>query len=473
MNLTKENIFLQTISILIKIIDTKDYLDENKTLEKSENIDIFKIILSWLNNLESLTNATLNTYFTDSFRKSVIGEPQLTSMNNELTSNQTSFKYILENFKFIPIQTPNDVLKRLVQQTITSHLPQEEIIDNFILKNIYAFNFSESEMKKPLTVETDKKSIPVVLSMTAVYNNNPLLWPLILHEYGHAIFNSETIQKNVNSLDNEIKKFMMNNGISIDDKKISNYYAEIFSDLFGINYYGEAYFFAFFFHEILLNDINSVLNLEYKKNNKLIFKHTSHPPSLIRVQYMIKELQKNKMTFITSKPFISLILQEYENIYNNIANEGKIYFEIYNGLSKSCREKENIFGNNKYIVNKKVRNQLYNHLTNKMPIGTYIPDEKTFLKEFNPEDNFDLALPCDIRDIVNAGWRYFLENMVISLYKKTEEDLSGMEADERKIIITTHINNFMNEYTFLLKNLIYSIETSVITSNYSGDNNDI
>ncbi len=476
------NQYLQTISLFIKIIDTRHYLIETTTLEKSENIDIFDIMISWLNKLEKDTADIIKIYYS---RKEIINQLDSERISNDLKDSQISFKCILENFKFIPIQTPNDILKRLVEQTIKIHVPQEFKIENFILKNIYAFNFSESEMKKPPfnSDETNKHLVPVVLSMTAVYIDNPLLWPLILHEYGHAIYNSEKNRKNATSLKDQIKVLKEEEGIGIEDNQIFSNIAEVFSDLFGINYYGYAYFFAFFFHEVLSKDVNALLNLKHKSKeepDKLIFEHTSHPPSLIRLQYMLKELNKNdngSHIFDGFNEFINPIIDEYNNkILTEIPDNNTIYFKIYDLVSEYYREDSiNIFGNNKCDVDTKVVDQLYSYLNDKLPIGTYIHDEAGYLKDFinNKNKNFDLALPSKISDIIISGWKYFLQNIIIPLYTNPNNYLPNTPIDKKdKKIMEANLEKFKIEYLYLLNNIIYSIETSVITSYYSGDNND-
>ncbi|MDY0278410.1 MAG: hypothetical protein RBQ97_10050, partial [Acholeplasma sp.] len=335
MYLTVENIYLQGISLLIKIIDTKNYLIENEIFEKSENREIFDTMNRWVDNVENEINEILSLYISKFSRSEIIDELFLKSSYEQIKYNQIVFKCILENFKFIPIQTPGDILKLLVQQTITTHVSQEAKVGNIILKNIYEFNFSESEMKKPPVRELNQKTVPVVLSMTAVYSNNPLLWPLILHEYGHAIFNTQENQKKSRLIKKQIKVFMKDN--NIDENILDNNIAEVFSDLFGINYYGETYFFAFFFHEVLFNDVNTLLNLE-TTNNSTEFKYTSHPPSLIRVKYMIKELNKYAIksdNFEKFSSFLKPMLDRYDQEMSvKIPNNKEIYFKIYELVSE-------------------------------------------------------------------------------------------------------------------------------------------
>ena len=471
MYLTVENIYLQGISLLIKIIDTKNYLIENEIFEKSENREIFDTMNRWVDNVENEINEILSLYISKFSRSEIIDELFLKSSYEQIKYNQIVFKCILENFKFIPIQTPGDILKLLVQQTITTHVSQEAKVGNIILKNIYEFNFSESEMKKPPVRELNQKTVPVVLSMTAVYSNNPLLWPLILHEYGHAIFNTQENQKKSRLIKKQIKVFMKDN--NIDENILDNNIAEVFSDLFGINYYGETYFFAFFFHEVLFNDVNTLLNLE-TTNNSTEFKYTSHPPSLIRVKYMIKELNKYAIksdNFEKFSSFLKPMLDRYDQEMSvKIPNNKEIYFKIYELVSEYYGSGEStVFGGTKYSGKKDVVKQLYECLIDKMPIGTYKKNnEEVHFTNSDKNEIFDLALPSKIIDIINSGWKYFLQNLILPLYNNQENKIQ-YTSNEAYIKMKKDLDTFKIDYLYLLNNIIYSIETSVITSNYLGD----
>ena len=90
------------------------------------------------------------------------------------------------------------------------------------------------------------------------------------------------------------------------------------------------------------------------------------------------------------------------------------------------------------------------------------------------EKRFDIETNNQTLDIIYTGWKYLILDMIAKLYDVSdyEKYLKYSEIDIKKIkagVMENKMLKFANEYDFMGKNINYSIETSVIVSNYLED----
>jgi hypothetical protein len=251
----------------------------------------------------------------------------------------------------------------------------------------------------------------------------------------------------------------------VSEQDIKNCVNEVYSDLYAINCYSVNYFFAFFFCQ--MGDDASI-----DKMNSYSF--LAHPPSIIRTEYMKKELEKRgyldesdslKNIMLYHKPYlqnkevkIKALFEKYQPIHDLIYENVSLLFDKYKG----------------YHFEKKEIALLCNFLDGKMPIGTYCKKKKGSkeireimeLKEIreimeNREKNFNLDSETKIIDIIYAGWSYLISNLFQKLYNEPKKYPVISKLDDE--------NTFYKDYNFFIKNINYSIETSVIVSSYLGD----
>jgi len=146
------------------------------------------------------------------------------------------------------------------------------------------------------------------------------------------------------------------------------------------------------------------------------------------------------------------------------------YIELYELMSN---ELSNLFDNVKVEINQLLINELYDNLKMKLPIGTSCNgDMKELFK--SSEKRFDIDNNNRTIDMLYTGWKFLILDMIAKLceerdYKKYLE-YSKIEDDKiQNKSIDNKIFKFVDAYNFLNKNICYSIETSMIVSNYKGD----
>jgi len=231
--------------------------------------------------------------------------------------------------------------------------------------------------------------------------------------------------------------------------------SEVYSDLFALNYYSKNYFLAFYFHEMLCSDLNGLFNLDACEGYK---NFQDHPPSIVRMRYLYDEMKKKNM----HKDEIFTKLEEYNKYLLTIYPEKmkKIPIaerELYDIIYK---EMSSLFDDN--IPHKFDQNQIKKMnrlLQDRLPIGSMYKDKEIPLKTAlsrKGNKNFDLEIDNKIIDIIYAGWKYVIINLCDGLYPNASEE---------------NIEKFSKDYAFFVKNISYSIETSVIISSYLRDNN--
>jgi hypothetical protein len=443
----------------MKIIDAQMYVDSCKVLEQIENQKILLYISEWLNQIKKDIENEILPYYT---RPNDITEIEDTFIPQNLTQKCDAFKEIIENFQYIPIQPPFFTLKTTVEQIIQTKIPDELKMRNIIFKNIPEFNFTESLLIQPnykKTVQSDINnsvgSIPIVHSMTVTYHYNPLMWPLIFHEYGHSAFHEIFSKPEVQKAIRTIKQARLDLSLKadVDEETLLVCISEVYSDLFALNYYSNNYFFAFYFHEMLCSDINHLYNLDAVGMYK---NFQDHPPSIIRLDYLYKEMRKKKMV----NDEVVKKINEYNDYLKSIHSEnikkiGKPYRNLYDVI---YGEMSSLFNNNvPHKFNQKQINEMCDLLREKLPIGTMYKTKGIKLKiAMQKKDKFDLEKDNNIIDIIYAGWKFVILSLIDEIYSNASEE---------------QIERFSKDYSFFIKNISYSIETSVIVSGYLRDKN--
>ena len=115
---------------------------------------------------------------------------------------------------------------------------------------------------------------------------------------------------------------------------------------------------------------------------------------------------------------------------------------------------------------------MHRNLEKRLPIGTSLgknSDLKELLKSSKKE--FDIESNNRTLDMIYTGWEYLILDMISKLYAEPDYDkyLEYSELDHEEIKEKAFDNKmlkFDKEYNFLTKNISYSIETSMIVSNY-------
>ena len=462
--------FLKAVNLYMRILGAKSYIKSCRILEKTENKIILDFICEWLKLLEkNVCEKTISHYY---------GHPEyidycdVENISIGLDTDYEALLKLFDNMKYVPIKPPFFTLKTMVDE-IYPTIQESMKISNIYFKNITDFNFTESKMIEPRYHNDGKDSIhrkigqiPNVLSMTVIYHNNPLMWPLIFHEHGHTVF-KKIISNNVyEQIFSNVRVHCTDTKITIESDKLSAIMSEVFSDLFAINHYTSNYFFAFYFHEILGSNINRLLNFVDDK-----FEVRDHPPSGIRLKYMINELDKRG--YNNNNEALEKLL-EYHQPYAKkiIANMDQIeskYIELYELIFNNL---SNLFDDVNVEINQDIINTLHDNLKKKLPIGTSCDgDMKELLK--SSKNEFDIEHNNRTLDIIYTGWKYLILDMIAKLNEERDYNnyLEYSEILDEKIKdkpIDNKILKFADAYDFLTKNISYSIETSMIVSNYKG-----
>jgi hypothetical protein len=477
MILLQKSTYYRIIALYIKILDFKLYLENYGHLDNPENEQIIFFIKYWLEVLENEATKSLS-YFS---HKDEIDEVDIKIIIESINTYNSAFRSISNNIKYLPLIDPSTALKNMVQE-IFPLLNDEVRVTDVYYKTISEDNFDESRLWKPQIHTWDRKvesygsNIPNVLSMTALYHDNPLMWPLIFHEYGHIVFSKIPGKR---QLFKEFRDYCDDKEIMIKDEKLTIIIDEIFADIFAINYYNFNFFFSFYFFEILpakidgkgkiINEKHKIINEKHKIINE---RHTAinekceaefcienHPPSIIRLEYMIKEIEK--MNLKNDEVFQSIIKINNQLTSVNVSigkKYRKLFSKLYYDISKFYGEK---VGSKGFKLNYDELLKLENDLVERCPIGTSYKGND--LKHALLADKiFDIDTNNSIFNIIYAGWKCFISNIAEKFYEFSMDEVSDVNSSNK-------LRKFEEEYKFLLSNLKYSIETSMVTSYYLND----
>lgn len=451
--------FLRAMNLYIQLTNLSLYVESCKILEQTENQKILDYIIRWSNELKKeLSSQEISKY----------KFPGLIDTHDEkadsasLCEKYGRFLTLVKNTQYIPIQPPLFTLKSMVAEVENDRIRSEK---NIFLKNISKFDFTESRLSAPgftvnvrRQIDKDLGETPVVLSMAVIYHNNPLMWPLLFHEYGHTVFDDKKEHGLfIGGAFTAINTFAEENGVP--KEYIKDWIAEIYSDLFALRYYGSNYLFAFCFHIILSCNENELLQLD--ETGKIQKKQ--HPPPYIRMKYLIDDYQKNHISkddetfknFIEYLvPLVTDINKRLETCDDNYKAHEKVFWDIFE-TTRQLIEPEDF-----PIVFEKIK-KLEEKLQRKHPIGTsYKGTDAEFAVTITKANkSFDLDSSNKISDIIYAGWSNLINHLLKNFYDNQNGypllDLSKNPTD-----------NFTHDYIFFIRNITYSIDTSVIVSSY-------
>lgn len=455
----QEFVFFRGLNLYIKLIDLKEYVESCRPFEQTENQKVILWLMRWTEELKNLLNDELLVKFED---LDLLNEVQIDFYYDTMPYFFEKFFKLIKNLKYVPILPPLFTLKTMVQEAEKTRIGGEEKIKINYFKTIPEFNFYEDELVDPGFIIPKTKQLtdivngpkPIVQSMSILYHKNPLMWPLIFHEYGHWVYSKMPNEIIKPEMWTEIKNFANSKGI--EEKNLRKLISEIFSDLYAVKCCGSNFLFAFYFQEILTSEQNVLLHLD--KN--MGFTQNPHPPSYIRFLFIKEEIEKYESS--KNDELLKKIIEINEPFNNRINNDIKFvtddYYDllklIYRITSDSIRKKD--FDVDWNLINEK----LYTNLSKNYPIGTTFRGGSlsTSLKNYN--EKFDIDTPNRINDIIYSGWKYLILELFEKFYREQNfyPIKKSSDTDER--------DNFTDDYSFLIKNINYSIETSVIVSNF-------
>ena len=214
------------MALYMKILDAIDYLEEYSVFEKSENQKILDFIKHWLERLkEDITKEILSEFY---YYPESMGKCDINQISDILNEKNEAFKIIAgEDMKYVPIQSTSPAIKTMVDEVV-SLLSDEIKVGNVYYKTISEYNFTESKMRRPnynsyatKEVETMIGGRPNVLSMTIIYHDNPLMWPLIFHEYGHTVFKRIKSKSKYQKIHSKLRVHCGDAKIDIDPSKLN------------------------------------------------------------------------------------------------------------------------------------------------------------------------------------------------------------------------------------------------------------
>jgi hypothetical protein len=447
------------MNLYIQLTHLSLYVESCKILEQTENQIILDYIIQWSNELKKeLSLQEIPTYK----NPNIIDSHDENNHYVSLCEKYNRFLTIVKNSQYIPIQPPLFTLKSMVDEIEKERIYSEK---NIFLKNIPKFDFTESRLSEPGFNDRVKKQLekelgapPIVLSMAVIYHNNPLMWPLLFHEYGHTVFDDlKDHGLFVEGAFNEVNTVAEQNNVPKDS--LSDWISEIYSDLFALRFYGTNYFFAFCFHIILSCNNDDLLQID--KKGKI--KKSQHPPPYIRMKFLIEEYQKNQfskddITFNKFIEYLTPLVTELNKKMSSCDDEYVAHQAVFSEIYKVTR---NLIKNSEFPVDFENIKKMEQKLQHKHPIGTSFKGNKTdyATKLRSGEKSFDIDTSNKINEIIYAGW----SNLINHLFEKFYTDqntYSLMDLTKNPKV------NFTDDYIFFIRNITYSIETSVIVSSY-------
>lgn len=285
---------------------------------------------------------------------------------------------------------------------------QRSNLENFDLRNLTIVLTNEYRyswlLDPPIDSESIRNDIRIV-KLPKIEKDDPLLWVLLSHEIGH-----DTDERLKISAVAEQKQAIMKMKSKMDKPHILNdWLGEIFSDLYGLNLLGPAYYAAFLSHIMALISMDSPVKLRWNKYK------SCQPPVAIRTRCMELALEKADASG-WKLDRLKYFVKTHENILRESRNdEDEVEFRKVMGFLKNTNEyvEESIDGICRDLYNSVLssakecniplsfggneENILHNvnRLLKSQPAGT-------LAKENNSEILSEQ--PCEIATIVNAAW---------------------------------------------------------------------
>ena len=342
----------------------------------------------------------------------------------------------------------------------------------------YLYNFAEFNTKEyfqKLGILLDEEEIDrVVILLPYVHYKNPLMWPSLVHEMGHALEKSRSVVKKVSR---ELKI----SGGGEELELFKKWSKEIFADLLALRIMGPAY-------------LNCFINFFLSFHPRNYTPSLTHPQPHHRVNYMYEYLKHEDLNSPSSEKYYALF-QEIVKFNGASAFDlsklpTKIKFECPScGMKKKTTIPKLPVPLGKIIqaINKKIKDfpciftktgkgeipSLVSRLRNGVTIcaerresPVSIRDKiKKFIERTKPGENSSKRIytllklmqeyPNDVIKIVNAGWEYRMENHVgmleeiftnkrlklIDKFSEFSDYLEGFDYNIQKSIEVSRIHN--------------------------------
>ncbi|KAF0144541.1 MAG: hypothetical protein FD156_1716 [Nitrospirae bacterium] len=315
-------------------------------------------------------------------------------------------------------------------------------------------------------VHEDMKGVPektrsIVWILPKIEKNNPLMWPMLIHEIGHTISDEYNItDKSYKSLSESSQK-----SLSVKQKEVLyNWAREISADLIALKFLGPAYLYA------LISFASVFINNNLNEPSEI------HPSPTFRVFFLLEKLKDMGMDY--TKPLfepLNYMVDLFNGRKQLDAADRKLFFkedwpehfpsddmaykisqEIY-----KCQDEIpispisiNNYNNSLLLVKDKLNHEILISSMNKSKQKN--KEEKIQITNDNMNHYFDLLNeePCTVGEIINAGCVYHISNI---------------KMGHRHL--TLFSKEFVKQYESYLKTLddilLKSLEISVIHSFYS------
>lgn len=478
----RDLVFLRAFALLTKVYDLQNYIEEYDVLEKDENQRLLRLIQSWL---EAIEHAAASEVLEENF--SAVRAPssaQLYVAADNLDNLNRDFSRVAENMRFVPMQAPYPSLAAMVAEVRERMEPKWRVHD-LSFKTIPELNFRESMMRGPVTIARGRRGqtpSPNVLSMTATYLDNPLMWPLIVHEYAHAVSKQPEVRDALRPARDEIYRACPEGVEELTQETTEAMIGEVFADLFALNAQGTNYFYAFLFHEVLGKTPRQLAQNKPDGGGDIL----PHPPSGVRLEYGFRELKCRRgdrdQVFRWVERGLSPLLDQIRRERLNAPKEpGKGSLPTRNQLTLYDTAYDNmseVFATDRFPgapefqdLNKEVV-RMHRRLKERLPVSTRLRPKIALSRQLSNDAAWDVEEANHIESMMATGWRFLLQDMISHLARSRDASRRPFLPDPNTNESTSIedfgkcMGRFKKEYKLLLMNLETSIETSIVVNNY-------
>lgn len=462
-------LFLRFMSLMVKINDVNGLVRRMAIEEREENQKIVGHIKEWTSCIESEIASDICQDFDV---VDALNDRELKNLETKVNTYYEWFQVVAQSFVYAPLEAPMFTLKNVLFEIVHS-LSAKQRSASWILKTIPDFNFTEEVMKIPDFPSSNRRSVietvggePNVISLSGLYNRNPLMWPLIVHEYGHIIYGVCLEDPEFKEEQGEIGRkatTALNKTDSNTNLDVASCLEEIYADLFAARQYGISYLFAFLFHEYLSLRRENALGWSGDKDA------LRHPPSYLRLKSILRAV----------RPETNDEWPEFWNVekclYSEIENTeviAKQYLEgvlnplvdMYEGARKSFEGT----GMNAEEVSSSVIGKLHSILAGGEPIGTRALLAGESFRQALKEGDEWVHQSNSTKQVISAGWRYMILDVMAGflerppyLEKRRRRGKSASQESTRQ-----KLDSLKDELLYVGSNILYSLDTSAIVSNY-------
>lgn len=474
----KEFFHLRATGLLVQLYDLEAYIEEYDVFEKEENQAILELMRGWVGATQDiLKEEFLHRFYSKT--NGLIEKPEdldkparLKSLEDALDGVGYALQELAGNMKYMPLQPPHPTLAYLVSEAQQSTKKIDWRVETVAFKTIAEFNFSEAAMRPPELLKDRTEDDPAnVLSMTSMYIDDPLMWPLILHEHGHAVLKQAhrlpsvaTARANLKGKFSKLAKEM--------GRDFDLLASEVFCDLLALRQYGPAYLYPLVFHDLLPSTHRQLMAHQDDSAAKMRI----HVPPVYRYRFLAAELRKMGYDKDPALAWFSatcdqlvkwLAPESKDRLPQEIADLYAGMFDELSALLKDVAATEFVKENQTKITS--LQERLKQHL----PVSASFPHADKLRETLGADSLWDLESPNEIRIMLTAGWSYLLLEMIKPLYEleisgKNDAflpDPSGIETVVARSF-EERLQRFKDGYLLLLANLRVSIETAIVTRHY-------